>query len=129
MLPAGVTQLQLPQWAEVAVCTRPRRTNGTSNAGNLVLSHLLPIVPNLVITSQHIMDRYVPSDGGAVTCSSLSRRRESIDISLPKNFDKPLTCFFWHQNGRCNKRDNDCAYAHYHTGHLAAAPINLPGGR
>ncbi|KAF1847518.1 uncharacterized protein K460DRAFT_257681, partial [Cucurbitaria berberidis CBS 394.84] len=48
------------------------------------------------------------------------------DLSLPKNFNKPLTCFFWHQYGRCNKRDVDCAYAHWDTGFLAAGPIHLP---
>lgn len=48
------------------------------------------------------------------------------DKSLPKNFAKPLTCFFWKQNGKCNKRDVDCAYAHWETGYLAAAPVSLP---
>lgn len=46
-----------------------------------------------------------------------------LDKSLPKNFPQPLTCFFWHQNGRCNKRDIDCAYAHYDTGFMAGAPV------
>jgi hypothetical protein len=60
------------------------------------------------------MDRYTPT---------LHRDNKT----LPKHFSPPLTCFFWSQNGRCNKRDVDCAYAHYLTGHLAAAPINIPG--
>jgi hypothetical protein len=72
------------------------------------------------------MDRYVSYDDGAMS-PPLSRRRDTFDTSLPKNFEKPLTCFFWHQNGRCNKRDDDCAYAHYNTVHPAGAPINLPG--
>lgn len=72
------------------------------------------------------MDRYMPGE----------RRRSSrpdtprvgnADTSLPKNFEKPLTCFFWHQNGRCNKSDEACAYAHWDTGHVAGAPINIPG--
>ena len=46
-----------------------------------------------------------------------------LDASLPKNFAQPLTCLFWHQNGRCNKRDIDCAYAHYDTGFMAGAPV------
>jgi hypothetical protein len=53
--------------------------------------------------------------------------RKPADSALPKNFDKPMTCFFWHQFGRCNKRDVDCAYAHWDTGFMAGAPINLPG--
>jgi hypothetical protein len=59
--------------------------------------------------------------------SSVSDDVKQLDTSLPKNFDKPLTCFFWHQFGRCNKRDVDCAYAHWDTGFMASAPINLPG--
>ncbi|KAH7125523.1 hypothetical protein B0J11DRAFT_308378 [Dendryphion nanum] len=48
------------------------------------------------------------------------------DKALPKNFAKPLTCFFWKHHGKCNKRDIDCAYAHWDTGHSATAPITLP---
>ncbi|PVI04400.1 hypothetical protein DM02DRAFT_176009 [Periconia macrospinosa] len=51
--------------------------------------------------------------------------RRSLNISLPKNFPKPLTCYFWFTNGRCSKRDVDCAYAHWNTGHLAGAPITV----
>jgi hypothetical protein len=46
------------------------------------------------------------------------------DVTLPKNFENPLTCFFWYANGRCNKRDEDCNYAHWETGFLAMAPVN-----
>ncbi|KAF2248259.1 hypothetical protein BU26DRAFT_605758 [Trematosphaeria pertusa] len=55
----------------------------------------------------------------------LRHRNKSIDVSLPKHFVAPITCFFWHHFGRCNKRDEDCAYAHWDTGYLAAAPINI----
>ena len=55
--------------------------------------------------------------------SSSEDTRTDLDKSLPKNFPQPLTCFFWHQNGRCNKRDIDCAYAHYDTGFMAGAPV------
>jgi hypothetical protein len=56
----------------------------------------------------------------------LKQKGHSIpsDITLPKNFENPLTCFFWHANGRCNKRDEDCNYAHWETGFLAVAPVN-----
>lgn len=33
-----------------------------------------------------------------------------------------LTCFYWKHQGGCNKRDEDCSYAHYDTGHDASAP-------
>ncbi|EAT78853.1 hypothetical protein HBH56_120410 [Parastagonospora nodorum] len=52
-------------------------------------------------------------------------RGDDCDKSLPKNFDKPLTCFFWYQTGRCSKRDIDCIYAHYDTGYYAAGPIHV----
>ncbi|KAF2026951.1 hypothetical protein EK21DRAFT_115323 [Setomelanomma holmii] len=74
------------------------------------------------------MNRYIPAADRCRSSRPDVFRRGNLDTSLPKNFDKPLTCFFWHQNGRCNKRDEDCAYAHWNTGHLATAPINLPGG-
>ncbi|KAF1961715.1 hypothetical protein CC80DRAFT_543077 [Byssothecium circinans] len=53
---------------------------------------------------------------------------QQIDVTLPKNFPKPLTCFFWFTNGRCSKRDQDCAYAHWDTGHLAGSPITVSAG-
>ena len=53
---------------------------------------------------------------------------QQADVTLPKNFPKPLTCFFWFTNGRCSKRDQDCAYAHWNTGHLAGSPITVSTG-
>ncbi|KAL9594279.1 MAG: hypothetical protein Q9219_007119 [cf. Caloplaca sp. 3 TL-2023] len=35
---------------------------------------------------------------------------------------KSLTCFFWARNGRCNRSDSECAYAHYDTGTVAHNP-------
>jgi len=71
-----------------------------------------------------------PSPSSAHYTRSYSNQHSSsddtptkFDTSLPKNFPQPLTCFFWHQNGRCNKRDIDCAYAHYDTGFMAGAPV------
>ncbi|KAF2686431.1 hypothetical protein K458DRAFT_212100 [Lentithecium fluviatile CBS 122367] len=55
-----------------------------------------------------------------------STNRLPFHTSLPKNFDKPLT-FFWYHMGACNKRDEDCAYAHYDTGYVAKAPVAIAG--
>lgn len=60
--------------------------------------------------------------------SSSNNTPAELDTSLPKNFPKPLTCHFWHQNGRCSKRDVDCAYAHYDTGFISSAPVTPLGG-
>lgn len=35
---------------------------------------------------------------------------------------KSLTCYFWNRNGRCNRSDAECAYAHYATGTVAYPP-------
>ncbi|RII23334.1 hypothetical protein CUC08_Gglean012156 [Alternaria sp. MG1] len=43
--------------------------------------------------------------------SSSNNTPAELDTSLPKNFPKPLTCHFWHQNGRCSKRDVDSSEA------------------
>ena len=48
--------------------------------------------------------------------------------TMPRNFSKPLTCFFWAQFGSCKKSDDECVYAHYHTGIIADAPISIAGG-
>ena len=48
---------------------------------------------------------------------------------MPKDFSQPLTCFYWHTYGVCQKSDNDCLYAHYPTGVIAAAPVSLNGGK
>lgn len=28
--------------------------------------------------------------------------------NVPKNFDRPLTCFYWHTYGYCTKTNEDC---------------------
>ncbi|KAL6702574.1 hypothetical protein ACN47E_001331 [Coniothyrium glycines] len=81
------------------------------------------------------MDRYRPTYDSS---DSRRRRRPSspgppasastLDLTLPKNFATPLTCFFWHSIGTCRKRDADCAYAHHDTGYYAKGPVNLPSG-
>ncbi|TIA34615.1 hypothetical protein D6C78_06711 [Aureobasidium pullulans] len=48
-------------------------------------------------------------------------------VTKPKNFRTPLTCFFWHHTGDCKKPDNQCLYAHYHTGLVAEPPISYQG--
>ncbi|KAG9675909.1 hypothetical protein KCU99_g5842, partial [Aureobasidium melanogenum] len=45
----------------------------------------------------------------------------------PKDFRVPLTCFFWYHTGSCKKPDNQCLYAHYHTGTVAEPPISING--
>lgn len=38
---------------------------------------------------------------------------------------KTLTCYFWNRNGRCSRSDEECAYAHHHTGTVAYPPPNV----
>ncbi|KAI4170273.1 MAG: hypothetical protein LQ348_007134, partial [Seirophora lacunosa] len=35
---------------------------------------------------------------------------------------KTLTCYFWNKNGKCSRSDEECAYAHHHTGTVAYPP-------
>ncbi|KAI4288588.1 MAG: hypothetical protein L6R35_002146, partial [Caloplaca aegaea] len=35
---------------------------------------------------------------------------------------KTLTCYFWNKSGKCSRSDDECAYAHYHTGTVAYPP-------
>lgn len=53
---------------------------------------------------------------------------EPSDRTMPKNFPQPLTCFYWHTQGRCNKSDEECWYAHCDTGVYASAPIRTGAG-
>ncbi|KAF2819380.1 hypothetical protein CC86DRAFT_413077 [Ophiobolus disseminans] len=73
-----------------------------------------------------LVDRYVPATAQDGAPSSSMPRKTTVNTLLPRDFDKPLTCYFWHQNGRCNKRDEDCANAHFNTGYLAMSRIGLP---
>jgi hypothetical protein len=84
--------------------------------------------------AEFIVSSYI-SDHGQGDRTSLSQNSTSCDQeqgdrinrSLPKNFLKPSTSFFWHQAGRCKKRDVDCPYAHYNTGYVANSPFHVTG--
>lgn len=66
------------------------------------------------------------ADDDHVQQEQQQQQPSQVDITYPKNFpNKPLTCFFWKQNGRCNKSDADCVYAHWDTGFMASSPISL----
>ncbi|KAL9025470.1 MAG: hypothetical protein Q9196_005712 [Gyalolechia fulgens] len=45
---------------------------------------------------------------------------ESAENTTP--LTKTLTCYFWNRNGRCSRSDEECAYAHRHTGTVAYPP-------
>ncbi|KAL8851324.1 MAG: hypothetical protein Q9221_003769 [Calogaya cf. arnoldii] len=38
---------------------------------------------------------------------------------------KHLTCYFWANYGRCKRRDEECSYAHFHTGRVAGNPMEF----
>ncbi|KAL8635681.1 MAG: hypothetical protein Q9228_006855, partial [Teloschistes exilis] len=35
---------------------------------------------------------------------------------------KGLTCYFWNRNGKCKRSEEECPYAHHHTGTVAYPP-------
>ncbi|MCJ1395896.1 hypothetical protein MMC18_008782 [Xylographa bjoerkii] len=46
----------------------------------------------------------------------------------PPKSVKHLTCFYWHQYGKCNKADEVCLYAHFNTGQYAEEPMHMVPG-
>ncbi|KAI4283364.1 MAG: hypothetical protein L6R38_002214 [Xanthoria sp. 2 TBL-2021] len=38
---------------------------------------------------------------------------------------KHLTCYFWANYGRCKRSDEECNYAHFHTGRVAGNPMEF----
>ncbi|KAI4163991.1 MAG: hypothetical protein LQ342_002488 [Letrouitia transgressa] len=38
---------------------------------------------------------------------------------------KQMTCYFWSRDGKCNRSNAECAYAHWDTGTIAPAPPNV----
>jgi hypothetical protein len=48
------------------------------------------------------MDQSAPSISRGDSNNVYTLRNDQVDESLPKNFDKPLTCLLWHQTGRCD---------------------------
>lgn len=41
---------------------------------------------------------------------------------------KNLTCYFWLKHGKCKWTDEECLYAHYHTGKAASGPVQVEQG-
>ena len=62
-----------------------------------------------------------PKPSSATTDASSSGR--------PAASVKHMTCFFWARNGTCKWSDEDCLYAHYHTGYVANGPLQVEPGR
>lgn len=97
--------------------------------------------------SHQRLKRPLTSAGIAIKGASTADLTKS---TMPKHFTQPLTCFYWHKNGVCTKKDEDCLlvhtltsspprltiyltdctlrYAHYYTGVVAAAPVTVRGG-
>ena len=42
---------------------------------------------------------------------------------------KHLTCYFWDKYGKCKWADEECLYAHFHTGKVAGGPVQVEIGR
>ncbi|KAH0006660.1 hypothetical protein KCU78_g12196, partial [Aureobasidium melanogenum] len=71
-----------------------------------------------------------PKGGFTPFCAqtpSSSAGSQVVPPVKPKDFRVPLTCFFWYHTGSCKKPDNQCLYAHYHTGTVAEPPISING--
>ncbi|KAL8895051.1 MAG: hypothetical protein Q9207_008317 [Kuettlingeria erythrocarpa] len=61
---------------------------------------------------------------------TIARAPPGITVFEPAEEAKPplmktLTCYFWNRNGKCSRSDEECAYAHHHTGTVAYPPPNV----
>lgn len=61
---------------------------------------------------------------------NIARAPPGITVFEPTEESKPpltktLTCYFWNRNGKCSRSDEECAYAHHHTGTVAYPPPNV----
>ncbi|KAL8929016.1 MAG: hypothetical protein Q9208_001459 [Pyrenodesmia sp. 3 TL-2023] len=61
---------------------------------------------------------------------TIARAPPGITVFEPAEESKPpltktLTCYFWNRNGKCSRSDEECAYAHHHTGTVAYPPPNV----
>lgn len=51
----------------------------------------------------------------------------SIDLTLSKNLDPPLTCYFWLYGSRsCRTSPEECGFAHRNTGWINNKPLGKP---
>lgn len=92
--------------------TKPKRSND-----DLTDAHLAQV-------DEAAVDA-IPKQVKEEPTSSLSGSSPPPETRHHRSQDLPpkmLTCYYWKHQGGCNKRDEDCSYAHYDTGHDASAP-------
>ena len=74
-------------------------------------------------------NKYSPSSKG---WRSVTAKTSPTSGSPPDNSFLPsvknLTCYFWARHGKCKWSDQDCLYAHHHTGKLASGPVQVEQG-
>ena len=80
------------------------------------LNPLQSAVPQTPLNAQHW--RNMSSNSG--TSSPTTAKPASV---------KHLTCYFWGKYGRCKWNDEECLYAHFHTGKVAQGPVQVEVGR
>ena len=74
-------------------------------------------------------NKYSPSSKGwqPVTAKTSPTSGSPPDNSFLPSV-KNLTCYFWARHGKCKWSDQDCLYAHHHTGKLASGPVQVEQG-
>ncbi|KAI9876209.1 MAG: hypothetical protein M1830_007023 [Pleopsidium flavum] len=107
---------------------------------NTSLSTLNRQIPSLNLdkTSQP----KTPATAARTSSASLSRSFSPLPLRFsataqhnrgrtmsPKPSVKHLTCYFWNEFGRCQWSDEECLYAHEHTGKVASAPVQVEVGK
>ena len=96
------------------------RSNNTTVTIPTTASAPTPNVPTKTSTTATAAPE---DDAGGGRGGSTSGGTASTGNSFPTV--KHLTCYFWANFGRCKRSDQECNYAHFHTGRMAMNPVEL----
>lgn len=99
--------------------TLPHQTSRPQTAGLTSMPALQPTWP----TPSPRCQKPLPSQP---TLSSANV--QSSTQKQPKPSVKHLTCYFWSEFGHCQWSSNECLYAHWYTGKVANAPVQVEVG-
>ena len=110
------TQLRPSPWNKP---TETTNSTPPSHAPRYALTSIMPVTP-----SKAQSWRVVGSPPTPVEVLSSPGVASEVPPSV-----KHLTCYFWNAHGKCKHSDEDCLYAHYHTGQVADPPVQVEPGR
>lgn len=99
--------------------TFPHQTSRPSTAG---IPNILASQPTWPTPSPRFQKPLPPHP------TPTSAHARSSTQKQPKPSVKHLTCFFWSEFGHCQWSSTECLYAHWFTGKVASAPVQVEVG-